>query len=168
MKDPHNENPAETPGHKEAAHGAKAEQNEQSAPKPAFRSAPLPPKKPEAKPVPSFEELAEAKPSKPPVAPTRPKAPAKPTPSFEELAESAPAKAAVTPKPAAAPMPTPAKVAITQKPATAKSAPTPDPSISIDPDSGPNVALLVVDALAAAIAIAFTVLLVQDTLPFLK
>ena len=96
------------------------------------------------------------------------KSAAQPAASSEELPESTSAQSVIAPKPAAAPTPTPAKVAISQKQDTAQPAPTPAPSISIDPDSGPSVTLLVVDALAAAIAIAFTVLLVQDTLPFLK
>ena len=45
-----------------------------------------------------------------------------------------------------------------------------DPSISIeeDADTSANTKLFIVDALAAAIAIAFTVLILQDSLPFLK
>jgi hypothetical protein len=44
----------------------------------------------------------------------------------------------------------------------------PDSSISIDEDKGTSVAGLIIDAVAAAAAIAFTVLLLQDALPFLK
>ena len=45
-----------------------------------------------------------------------------------------------------------------------------DSSISIceDTDTSTNIKLFIVDALAAAIAIAFTVLILQDSLPFLK
>jgi hypothetical protein len=55
------------------------------------------------------------------------------------------------------------------KPATINHAgsPVPDSSISIDEDRGPNVGALIIDAIAAAVAIAFTVLLVQDVIPFL-
>ena len=42
-----------------------------------------------------------------------------------------------------------------------------DSSISIDVDSSPNVGALILDAIAAAIAIAFTVLLAQDIIPFM-
>jgi hypothetical protein len=42
-----------------------------------------------------------------------------------------------------------------------------DSSISIDGDNSPNVGALIIDAIAAAVAIAFTVLLVQDIIPFL-
>jgi hypothetical protein len=42
-----------------------------------------------------------------------------------------------------------------------------DSSISIDGDRDQNVGALVVDAIAAAVAIAFAVLLAQDVIPFL-
>jgi hypothetical protein len=42
-----------------------------------------------------------------------------------------------------------------------------DSSISIDGDSDRNVGAIIVDAIAAAVAIAFTVLLAQDVIPFL-
>jgi hypothetical protein len=48
-----------------------------------------------------------------------------------------------------------------------QSSPVPDSSISIDGDRGPNVGALFVDAIAAAVAIAFTVLLARDVIPFL-
>jgi hypothetical protein len=65
--------------------------------------------------------------------------------------------------------PAPAKVAMAPKPAAAEpaSSPVADSSISIDEDSRPNVAALIIDAFAAAAAIAFTVLLAQDVIPFL-
>jgi TRAP-type mannitol/chloroaromatic compound transport system permease small subunit len=47
------------------------------------------------------------------------------------------------------------------------SSPVTDSSISIDGDHSPNVGALIIDAIAAAVAIAFTVLLVQDIIPFL-
>lgn len=53
------------------------------------------------------------------------------------------------------------------KPATSK--PAVDPSISVDEEAAPvGTAGIVVDALAAAAAIAFTFLIFQETLPFLK
>ena len=62
----------------------------------------------------------------------------------------------------------PAKVAFATKPKTSEA--TPDPSISIDEDinSTPPISLLIVDALAAAVALTFTILILQDILPFLK
>ncbi len=64
--------------------------------------------------------------------------------------------------------PAPAKVAFATKPTT--SAAVPDPSISIDEDINPTppISLLIVDAIAATVALAFTVLILQDILPFLK
>jgi hypothetical protein len=66
------------------------------------------------------------------------------------------------------PAPAPAKVAFATKPTTSVAAP--DPSISIYEDINPTppISLLIVDALAATIALAFTVLILQDILPFLK
>ena len=66
------------------------------------------------------------------------------------------------------PVPAPAKVAFATKPTISEAAP--DPSISIDKDINPTtpISLLIVDALAAAVALAFTVLILQDILPFLK
>ena len=99
------------------------------------------------KPTPSFDEITEDKPSKPPVVLAKPaESRAKPT--------SAPIKVAMAPK---------------VKPAATDPAGSPvtDSSISIDEDSSPNVGALIIDAIAAAVAIAFTVLLVQDIIPFL-
>ena len=91
------------------------------------------------------EESAESKPDIPPVVLATPAEPAaKPTP--------APVKLSMAPKPAA-----------TEPP----SSPVADSSIAIDGDRDPNVGALFVDAIAAAIAIAFTVLLAQDVIPFL-
>jgi methylmalonyl-CoA mutase N-terminal domain/subunit len=42
-----------------------------------------------------------------------------------------------------------------------------DSSISIDGDRSQNVGATIVDAIAAAVAIAFTVLLAQEIIPFL-
>lgn len=69
---------------------------------------------------------------------------------------------------AKAPLPAPAKVTFTSEPT--KSVAKHDSSISIDEDedTSPNIKLFIVDALIAAVAIAFTVLILQDSLPFLK
>ena len=77
-----------------------------------------------------------------------------------------PSEAAKTP--AAAPISKAGKATSTLKQTTpiAKH----DSSISMDEDgdTSANTKLFIVDALAAAIAIAFTVLILQDSLPFLK
>lgn len=98
---------------------------------------------------PSSEGFDKSKPSKPPVVLAKP---------AKNSAET-PAKA----------KPAPVKVAMAPKPAATNPAgrPVPDSSISIDEDRRPNVGALILDALAAAIAIAFTVLLAQDVIPFL-
>jgi hypothetical protein len=100
---------------------------------------------------------------------------AKPTPSFDEITENKPSKPPVVlAKPAESrdePKPAPVKVSMAPKvqPAATDPAGSPvtDSSISIDGDSSPNVGALIIDAIAAAVAIAFTVLLVQDIIPFL-
>lgn len=100
-----------------------------------------------AKPTPSFDEITGNKPSKPPVVLAKPaESRAKPTP--------APNKVTMAPK---------------VKPAATDPAGSPvtDSSISIDGDRSPNVGALIIDAIAAAVTIAFTVLLVQDIIPFL-
>jgi hypothetical protein len=66
--------------------------------------------------------------------------------------------------------PTPVKVSVmTPRPAVTKPASSPavDSSISIDGDCDQNIGAIIIDAIAAAIAIAFTVLLTQDVIPFL-
>lgn len=56
---------------------------------------------------------------------------------------------------------------VISRPAATK--PPLDPSISIDNGSAPvGVAAIIIDALAAAAAIAFAVLILRETLPFLK
>ena len=99
----------------------------------------------------------------------------KSTPSVNEIAENKPSKPPIVlAKPAESrdePTPAPVKVAMAPKvqPAATDPAGSPvtDSSISIDGDGSPNVGALVIDAIAAAVAIAFTVLLVQDIIPFL-
>ena len=72
-------------------------------------------------------------------------------------------------EPPAEPTPTPVKVSVTPRPAATKleSSPVVDSSISINGDRDQNVGAIIVDAIAAAVAIAFTVLLAQDVIPFL-
>ena len=121
-----------------------------------------------ANPIPDTEQIEPAETSKPELN-------AKPTPSFDEITENKPSKPPVVlAKPAesrAKPTPAPIKVAMAPKvkPAATDPAGSPvtDSSISIDGDSSPNVGALIIDAIAAAVAIAFTVLLVQDIIPFL-
>ena len=121
-----------------------------------------------ANPVPDAEHAEQAETSKPELH-------SKPTPSFDEITENKASKPPVVlAKPAessAKPTPAPFKVSMAPnvKPATTDPAGSPvtDSSISIDGDSSPNVGALIIDAIAAAVAIAFTVLLVQDIIPFL-
>ncbi|MDP4694032.1 MAG: hypothetical protein NWS00_05735, partial [Opitutales bacterium] len=95
-----------------------------------------------------------------PRAPAKPIKPAAATPSFEELADPAPAQpkaptpAPAAPKPAAA-RPAPAAARTTSAPKA-----TQDDSVSV--------AGVVIDAIAAAVAIAFAALLLKDVLPFLS
>ena len=121
-----------------------------------------------ANPLPGAEQVETAETSKQELH-------SKPIPSSEEIAENVSIKPPlVLAKPGdsgAKPTPTPNKVAMTPKvkPAATDPAGSPvtDSSISIDGDSSPNVGALIIDAIAAAVAIAFTVLLVQDIIPFL-
>ena len=106
---------------------------------------------------------------------SKPELNAKPTPSFDEITGNKPSKPPVVlAKPAESrdePKPAPVKVSMAPKvqPAATDPAGSPvtDSSISIDGDSSPNVGALIIDAIAAAVTIAFTVLLVQDIIPFL-
>ena len=121
-----------------------------------------------ANPVPDAEQVEQAEASKPELH-------SKSTPSFDEITENKPSKPPVVlAKPAESrdePKPAPVKVSMAPKvqPAATDPAGSPvtDSSISIDGDSSPNVGALIIDAIAAAVAIAFTVLLVQDIIPFL-
>ncbi len=121
-----------------------------------------------ANPVPDAEQVEPAETSKPELH-------SKPTPSFDEYTENKPSKPPlILAKPTesrAKPTPAPVKVAMAPKvkPAATDPAGSPvtDSSISIDGDNSPNVGALIIDAIAAAVAIAFTVLLVQDIIPFL-
>ena len=106
---------------------------------------------------------------------SKPELHSKSTPSFNKIAENKPSKPPfVLAKPAESrgePTPDPVKVAMAPKVQPAATdpvgSPVTDSSISIDEDSSPNIGALIIDAIAAAIAIAFTVLLMQDIIPFL-
>ena len=119
-------------------------------------------------PTPDTEQIQPAETSKPELH-------SKPTPSFNEITENKPTKPPVVlAKPAESPdKPTPAPVKLAMAPSVKPAATVPtgspvtDSSISVDVDSSPNVGVLIIDAIAAAVAIAFTVLLVQDIIPFL-
>ena len=117
-----------------------------------------------ATPAPDVEQVQSTEPSKPETSSI-------PTPSSELFSESKPTKPPVVlAKPAEAPAnPTTVKVGIVPKATKTDSASSSvsDPSISVDADSAPNVGALILDAIAAATAIAFTVLLAQDVIPFL-
>jgi len=120
-----------------------------------------------ANPVPDAETVDPAETPKPDLQP-------KSTPSSNEIEENKPSKPPIVlAKPAESrDKPTPAPVRAmapkVQRAATdSASSPVTDSSISIDVDGSPNVGALIIDAIAAAVAIAFTVLLVQDIIPFL-
>lgn len=114
---------------------------------PATDPMAMPPKKPKVKLVSSFEESDN---SKSPSGQSEPDRDVSSDVSSDVAPQPTPVKAALTPK---------------QEPTTA---PIQDSSISIDEDpESPTVAAIVVDALSASITIAFTVLIVQDALPFL-
>ena len=83
---------------------------------------------------------------------------------------AAPPAAPAAPRPAAAPTPTP--TVATPRPAAA-AAPAAARPVAITPaarteEASINVPMLIIDAIAAAVAIAFTVLLLQDLSPFLN
>mgnify|MGYP001391855666 FL=1 len=117
-----------------------------------------------AAPAPDVEQVQSTEPSKPETSSI-------PTPSSELFSENKPTKPPVVlAKPAEAPAnPTTVKVGIVPRPTKTESASSPvaDPTISVDADSAPNVGTLILDAIAAATATAFTVLLAQDVIPFL-
>jgi len=71
----------------------------------------------------------------------------------------------VAPKPAASQT---AAAASPATPATARPKVQPTPSLGTEDSSVVSMPALVIDAIAAALAIAFTVLIIQDALPFLQ
>ncbi|MBL6919410.1 MAG: hypothetical protein ISR41_02785 [Puniceicoccaceae bacterium] len=143
MNDPQNENKSETLG---ATPSTDASASSMPVPDSEQVESAEAPKEEILSESSSFsEESTESKPNNPPVVLATPAEPTvKPTP--------APVKLSMAPKPA-----------VTEP----QSSPVPDSSISIDGDRGPNVGALFVDAIAAAVAIAFTVLFARDVIPFL-
>ena len=117
-------------------------------------------------PAPESEQIEASEASKPELS-------SKTTTFPEGSADSKPNKPLVVlakpTEPPAEAMPAPIKVSMAPRPAVTKPASSPvvDSSISIDEDSDRNVGAIIVDAIAAAVAIAFTVLLAQDVIPFL-
>ena len=145
MNDPQKENTAETP---ETSYSEDHVSNTNLAPD-TEEVEPAETSKPEfnSKPTTSYEEIAENKPSKPPLI----------------LAKSDDSRAVATPAPvkvATAPKVEPVATVSAGSPVT-------DSSITIDENSRPNVSALIIDSIAAAVAIAFTLLLLQDIIPFL-
>ena len=100
---------------------------------------------------------------------SKPKLPSKTTAFPEGSADSKPNKPPVVLAKPAEPTPAPVKISMAPRSAITKPASSPvvDSSISIDGDRDPNVGAIIVDAISAALAIAFTVLLAQDVIPFL-
>ena len=86
----------------------------------------------------------------------------------KQVQEPSDATKAPTSAPTPVPLPKATKVTFASQPTT--SAAKHDSSISVDEDTdtSANIKLFIVDAIATAIAIAFTVLILQDNLPFLK
>jgi hypothetical protein len=117
-------------------------------------------------PAPDSEQIEASEASKPELS-------SKTTAFPEGSADSKPSKPPVVlakpTEPPAEAMPAPIKMSMAPRPAVTKPASSPvvDSSISIDGDSDRNVGAIIVDAIAAAVAIAFTVLLAQDVIPFL-
>jgi len=121
-----------------------------------------------------LESKADANAPKAPIdsSPEIPAAPSKPVlrtvqPSPSPAAPQAPAAPAApqAPKPAASQT---AAAASPATPATARPKVQPTPSLATEDSSVVSIPALVIDAIAAALAIAFTVLSIQDALPFLQ
>jgi hypothetical protein len=119
-------------------------------------------------PAPDLEQVGSAEASKPELSSkttTFPEVSADSKPSKPPVVLAKPAEPPAEPTPA----PIPVKLSVAPRPAVTKPAGSPvvDSSISIDGDRDQNVGAIFVDAIAAAVAIAFTVLLAQDVIPFL-
>ena len=115
-----------------------------------LRLAPEPTNVPEYKPAPSVSNSQVNK-------------------QVQEPSDVAKAKVpAPTSAPISAPIPKATKVTSTSTPYASVAKNDSSTSIYEDTDTSANIKLFIVDALAAAIAIAFTVLILQDSLPFLK
>lgn len=143
MTDPQKENTAETPVENSSKEGTSNTSPVSDAEQVESAEAAKPLLS--SKTAHSSDGSAEIKPNKPPVV----------------LAKQAEAQSKPAPIPIKVPMVPKSKVKETT------SLPVPDSSISIDGNRDPHVGALIVDAIAAAIAIAFTVLLAQDIIPFL-
>ena len=100
---------------------------------------------------------------------SKPELPSKTTTLPEGSADSKPNKTPIVLAKPAEPPAEPVKVSVAPRPAATKPASSPvvDSSVSIDGDRDQNVGAIILDAIAAAVAIAFTVLLAQDVIPFL-
>ena len=95
-----------------------------------------------------------------------PDTPAAPSKPVLRTVQPTPSPAAPqAPKPAAAQT---AAAASPATPATARPKVQPTPSLATEDSSVVSMPALVIDAIAAALAIAFTVLIIQDALPFLQ
>jgi len=113
-------------------------------------------------PAPDAEQVESVEASKPELS-------SKTTPLPEGSADSKPNKTPIVLAKPAEPPAEPVKVSVAPRPAATKPASSPvvDSSVSIDGDRDQNVGAIILDAIAAAVAIAFTVLLAQDVIPFL-
>lgn len=144
---PLSDGPGQSDGEKSgSSHGA-------SAPGEASKVTPFP-----TTSLPSFEELA-SQPSTKPAAAARPAATAKPAATVSQ----------VTPAPTQQPV-SAAPKPVAAKPSPTKPSPKVDPSIRFDDDSAnTEVSLpsLIIDGVAAAVAVIFTILIFKDSLPFL-
>lgn len=116
--------------------------------------------------------------AKGPAQDTPPPAPAKPVKPEQPAAAAAPVKPQLklspdTSKTSAPTASAPAStkpISITPKPSAAKPAPAASSSITVDEapaEKKPSVVGIVIDGLAAAIAVTFTILILQDVMPFL-
>ena len=131
-----------------------SEGGDQLGPKAPLRLAPESTKVPEYEPAPSVSDSQVNK-------------------QVQEPSEVAKAKVPVTTSapisaPISASIPKASKVTTNSKLDTSVSIHDSSISIDEDTDTSTNIKLFIVDALTAAIAIAFTVLILQDSLPFLK
>lgn len=124
----------------------------------------------QSKPLPEdpSSPAAERAPQEAPVSPPQVKVPSKPVkaPSMTVSSSSEPAKAPSEPTSAPS-KPKPVSVTPAAKKQPVK---RPDAGITFDEqdkDEGPSTPMLVIDGLAAAVSIAFTVLILQDVMPFL-
>jgi hypothetical protein len=114
------------------------------------------------KPAPDTEQVESAEASKPELS-------SKTTPFSQESAGSKPNKPPLVLAKPTEPPAEPVKVSLASRPTATKPASSPvvDSSISIGGDRDQSVGTLIVDAIAASLAVAFTFLLYQEVIPFL-